>query len=64
MGCALADEWWMRMRDQPAGNDDRLAAAGNQVLNRLGCLLLPLGRSAGSRQIQMGQNLNQRIAEH
>ena len=25
----LADEWWMRMRDEPAENDDRLAAAAN-----------------------------------
>ncbi len=29
MGCGLADELWMRMRDQPAENDDRLTAAGN-----------------------------------
>ena len=34
----LADEWWMRMRDKPAENEDRLAAAGSLAssLNRQG----------------------------
>jgi hypothetical protein len=33
MRSGLADEWWMRMRDEPAENDGRLAAAGNLAVS-------------------------------
>ena len=38
MGNGLAEELWMRMRDKPAENEDRLAAAGSLAssLNRQG----------------------------
>ena len=38
MRSGLADEWWKRMRDEPAENEDRLAAAGSLAssLNRQG----------------------------
>ena len=47
MGSGMADEWWMRMRDQPAENVDRLTAAGN-----LADALFRQGKHAEAEQMQ------------